>query len=199
MAVFRTDKLSETACNSNHAAAAKRDAALVREVKAGDTQKFAELIKLYRKRVFALGWSFFKNASDADDFVQDVFLKAFMKLSTFRGESLFSTWLLRIAYNTAVNAVNRRKEYVSLCDEMPVFDTDLGPEARHLRKAAAESVREAISGLPEKYVLCLDMYFFYDMPYKEISEVIALPVNTIKSHIFRAKKILREKLADIVH
>ena len=57
---------------------------------------------------------FFKNEVDTDDFVQEVFIKVYTKLSTFRGDSLFSTWLMRIAYNTAVNSVNRRKEYASL-------------------------------------------------------------------------------------
>ena len=59
------------------------------------------------------------------------------------------------------------------------------------------AVREAIKELPEKYRICLDMYFFYDMTYNEISDVVELPVNTIKSHIFRAKKILKDKLQEI--
>ena len=60
------------------------------------------------------------------------------------------------------------------------------------------AVREAIKELPERYGICLDMYFFYDMTYNEISEVVDLPVNTIKSHIFRAKKILKDKLQEMV-
>lgn len=141
---------------------------------------------------------FFKNEVDTDDFVQEVFIKVYTKLSTFRGDSLFSTWLMRIAYNTAVNSVNRRKEYASLSDDFELEDTDLTPEQSELRKITTLAVREAITELPERYRICLDMYFFYDMTYNEISETVDLPVNTIKSHIFRAKKILKDKLQETV-
>ena len=140
---------------------------------------------------------FFKNEVDTDDFVQEVFIKVYTKLSTFKGDSLFSTWLMLIAYNTAVNSVNRRKEYASLSDDYEVEDLDLTPEQSELKKATMIAVREAIKELPEKYRVCLDMYFFYDMTYNEISEVVEFPVNTIKSHIFRAKKILKDKLQEI--
>ena len=70
-------------------AAYKRDSKLVREVLSGDSSAFAELMSLYKKRVESLGMSFFKNAADAEDFAQDVFLKAYTKLDSFRGESLF--------------------------------------------------------------------------------------------------------------
>lgn len=58
-------------------------------------------------------------------------------------------------------------------------------------------IKEAIDSLPQKYHVCLDMYFFYDMSYAEIAEVVNLPLNTVKSHVFRAKKILREKLKEV--
>lgn len=181
-----------------HTIIEKRDKILVTATCDGDTQSFAKLVGFYRRKVHALGFSFFHNETDTEDFVQEVFIKVYTSLKTFRGESLFSTWLMRIAYNLAVNSVKRRKEYVPLNDEIEILDTDFGPEDSQLRKLTAESVREAINELPERYGLCLDMYFFYDMPYNEISEVTELPVNTIKSHIFRAKKILRDKLAEIL-
>jgi RNA polymerase sigma-70 factor (ECF subfamily) len=152
----------------------------------------------YKHRVHVFGMGFFKNETDTDDFVQEVFIKVYTKLSTFRGDSLFSTWLMRIAYNTAVNSVNRRKEYASLSDDFDIEDSGLTPEQNELKKATMLAVREAIKELPERYGICLDMYFFYDMTYNEISEVVDLPVNTIKSHIFRAKKILKDKLQEMV-
>ncbi|AEE15966.1 sigma-70 family RNA polymerase sigma factor [Treponema brennaborense] len=180
------------------AAREKRDIFLARAAAAGNSAAFAELVALYRRRVAALGMSFFKNQSDTEDFVQDVFIKAYTKLATFRGDSLFSTWLTRIAYNTAVNSIKRRKEYLPIADENALFDLDWTPEERQLRRITVEAVREAMAELPKRFAMCLDMYFFYDMAYSEICEVIGLPMNTVKSHIFRAKKILREKLADIV-
>ena len=175
-------------------AAYKRDSKLVREVLSGDDSAFAELMSLYKKRVESLGMSFFKNAADAEDFAQDVFLKAYTKLESFRGESLFSTWLTRMAYNTAINAVNRRAEYVSIADETLLPDKGLTPEEKELKSLTMETVRECLKELPEKYKIVLDLYFFYDNSYAEISEITALAENTVKSHIFRAKKLLREKI-----
>ncbi|MBO7122107.1 MAG: sigma-70 family RNA polymerase sigma factor [Treponema sp.] len=175
-------------------AAYKRDSKLVREVLSGNTSAFAELMSLYKKRVEALGMSFFKNPADTEDFAQDVFLKAYTKLDSFRGESLFSTWLTRMAYNTAINAVNRRTEYVSIADESLLPDNGLTPEEKELRTLTMEAVRESLKELPDKYKIVLDLYFFYDNSYSEISEITSLAENTVKSHIFRAKKLLREKI-----
>ncbi|MBR5097513.1 MAG: sigma-70 family RNA polymerase sigma factor [Treponema sp.] len=175
-------------------AAYKRDSKLVREVLSGNTSAFAELMSLYKKRVEALGMSFFKNPADTEDFAQDVFLKAYTKLDSFRGESLFSTWLTRMAYNTAINAVNRRAEYVSIADETLLPDNGLTPEEKELRTLTMEAVRESLKELPDKYKIVLDLYFFYDNSYSEISEITSLAENTVKSHIFRAKKLLRDKI-----
>ena len=131
-----------------------------------------------------------------EDFVQDVFFKAYKNLSSFRGESKFSTWLTSIAYTTAINAKNRKKEYETLSDEAMLPDLDSTPEERQIRTLTKQAVREAIKELPEDYAFCLDLYFFYDNSYEEIMIITGKPLNTIKSHIFRAKKILREKLAD---
>ena len=175
-------------------AAYKRDSKLVREVLSGNTSAFAELMSLYKKRIEARGMSCFKNPADTEDFAQDVFLKAYTKLDSFRGESLFSTWLTRMAYNTAINAVNRRPEYVSIADESLLPDNGLTPEEKELRLLTMEAVRESLKELPDKYKIVLDLYFFYDNSYTEISEITSLAENTVKSHIFRAKKLLREKI-----
>lgn len=170
------------------------DSLLCKEILAGNTAAFTLLAHKYRRRILALGYSFFKNGDDAEDFLQDVLVKIYTSLGSFRGESLFSTWLMRVAYNTAVNSIKRRKEYVSLAEDFDIMDTDENPEEEHLRSCSRDAVRLAMETLPERFRVCVDMYFFYDMPYADISEVTGLPVNTIKSHVFRAKKILREKL-----
>lgn len=170
---------------------------LIQQARQGDSQAFAELVRLYSGRVLAMGRSFFKNESDTEDFVQDVFLKIYTNLHTFRGDAAFSTWLTRIAYTTAINSVKRRRQYEPISDESLLPDTRMLPEEHQMRKITALAVREAITELPERYAICLDMYFFYDLAYHEISEITELPINTVKSHIFRAKKILRDKLAEL--
>lgn len=173
---------------------ASEDVLLAREVLAGKTASFAVLAQKYRKRIFSLGFSFFRNADDAEDFVQDVLVKVYVSLASFRGEALFSTWMMRIAYNTAINSVKRRHEYTSLAEDFDVIDPTENPEEEHLRNCSRDAIRKALMELPERYRVCVDMFFFYDMPYADISEVTGLPVNTIKSHVFRAKKLLKERL-----
>lgn len=180
-----------------HSAISKRDQFLIKSILNGNKNLFALLMKFYKQKVYSLGMSFFKNEHDTEDFVQDVFIKAYTKLDTFQNKSLFSTWLLRIAYTTALNSVNRRKEYLPITDENNIVAAEETPEEKELRKITQLAIREAISELPEKYAVCLDMYFSYDIPYAEISEITGFPLNTIKSHIFRAKQILKKKLEDI--
>jgi len=92
--------------------------------------------------------------------------------------------------------VNRRKEYHSLAEEDAEKLTNGGetPERITLRNAAREAVRAAIKELPERFRICIDLFFFYDRSYQEIEAITGIPVNTIKSHVFRAKILLREKL-----
>ena len=90
---------------------------MVKKSCSGNHNAFKTLVSLYEKRVRVLGLSFFHNAADTDDFVQEVFIKAYVNLPSFHFKARFSTWLMRIAYNTAINAVNRRKDY------LPLFET----------------------------------------------------------------------------
>lgn len=173
-----------------------RDRLLVRGVLNGDGKAAAALVSFHRRRVTAMGMSFFKSAADADDFAQDVFVRAFRSLGSFRGESSFSTWLTRIAYNMAVTAKRRRRDYLPLADEESIVSETTTPEEDEIREATRHAVREAVRELPERYAVCIELYFFYDNSYEEISRITGEQLNTIKSHIFRAKKILREKLRE---
>jgi RNA polymerase sigma-70 factor, ECF subfamily len=173
------------------------DALIIGQIMAGQTDMFRLLVGRYQQPVYGMGLSFFRNAEDASDFSQEVFLKVYRSLSFFQGRSRFSTWLYKIAYNTAVNGVNRRKEYRSLAEaEFEPIDGDT-PERLLIRQAAREAVLASLRELPERYRVCIDMFFFYDCSYHEIEEITGFPVNTVKSHVFRAKKLLREKLKGI--
>ena len=173
---------------------AMQDRLLCKAVLAGNTEAFSLIAAKYQKRVYSLGMSFFKNHDDSEDFVQDIMLKTFSALPKFRGESSFSTWLMRIAYNSAINSVKRKREFVSAFDDFEIKTNDLTPEERQIQNCVKNAIRRAVSGLPEKYRICIDLYFFYDMPYADIESVTGIPVNTIKSHIFRSKKILKTEL-----
>ena len=177
-----------------HTGVIEEESLLVEQILSGEKELYRLLIKRYQQKVYAMGMSFFHNEEDAADFTQDVFIRSYKSLASFRGHSRFSTWLYRIAYNTAINAINRRKEYHSLSED-PL--TEEGPEEHILQIAAAKAVRTAVAELPDKYRICVDLFYFYDCSVREIVVITGFPENTVKSHVFRAKKLLREKLNDI--
>ena len=170
------------------------DAMIVAQIISGQKELFRLLIKRHEQAVYGMGISFFHNAEDAADFVQEVFLKAYRSLSRFEGRSRFSTWLYKIAYNTAINSVTRKKNYQSLAEDDIVCENN-APERKFLKTLARDAVLEAVTELPERFRACVDLFFFYDRSYQEIESITGYPVNTIKSHVFRAKGILREKLS----
>ncbi|MDR2098039.1 MAG: sigma-70 family RNA polymerase sigma factor [Spirochaetaceae bacterium] len=173
------------------------DEEIAAEVVAGQRDLFRLLIDRHERHITGMGFSFFHNADAAADFTQDVFLKAFLALSHFEGRARFSTWLYRIAYTSALNQLNRKKEYKSLCENE--YESPCGtPEEDHIKALLRDAVKQAVAGLPEKYRVCVDLFFFYERSYDEIGVITGYPVNTIKSHVFRAKKILREKLKSFV-
>lgn len=169
------------------------DAEIIACVLDGDRDAFGLLVRRYQRRILRLGYGFCKDPDAAEDFAQDVFMKAYAGLGGFRGRSSFSTWLTRIAYNSGLNAKRKAGRYEPL-DAEPADLRSLGPEELHLRNEAASALRSAWAALPQKYAVCLDLYFKEGMKYDDISEVTGFPVNTIKSHVFRAKRELRAAL-----
>lgn len=190
--------VSETLNGIERALINKRDEILIKSALAGNSKSFESLMEFYRKRVAALGMSFFRNPDDTDDFVQEVFVKVYINLSKFKFNASFGTWITKIAYNSAVNSVNRRQEYVPLANEELLQSKDRSPEDEEIRKITLDVIRSSVATLPENYGICVEMYFFHGLKYDEISEITGFPVNTIKSHIFRAKKILAEKLKGVL-
>ena len=170
------------------------DRMIVAQIVCGQKELFRLLVKRHEQAVHGMGMSFFRNVEDTSDFTQEVFLKVFRNLCHFEGRSRFSTWLYKIAYNTAINSINRKKDYHSLVEDNIVSASDT-PEQTMLKGLARDAIQEAIRELPERFRICVDLFFFYDRSHQEIETITGYPVNTIKSHIFRAKKILREKLA----
>jgi RNA polymerase sigma-70 factor (ECF subfamily) len=173
---------------------AQDDLLIISQIVSGQKDLFRLLVKRHERAVYGFGLSFYRNPEDASDFTQEVFLKVYRNLPRFEGRSRFSTWLYKIAYNTAINGIKRNVDYHSLADEDEIRGSD-NPERSLIRNAAKEAVQKAIEELPERYRICVDLFFFYDRSYQEIEEITGFPVNTVKSHVFRAKKLLKESLA----
>jgi RNA polymerase sigma-70 factor (ECF subfamily) len=171
------------------------DASAAKRVMAGDVEAFDGIVRRNQDRLVAFGRRFFNNLADVEDFVQEVFLQAFRRLSTFRGESRFSSWLLSIAYHIAVRLNRRLPDYDSTDVEL-LADLRSDPEQTVIRTEAARTVVQAMRALPTRFATCLDLFFFFGLTYEEISGTTGHPVNTVRSHIRRAKEQLRRALSD---
>jgi RNA polymerase sigma-70 factor, ECF subfamily len=167
----------------------------VKRVLAGDTEAFGRIVRRHQRVLFAFGRRFFLNRADVEDFVQEVFLQAYRRIATFRGDGLLRSWLLGIAYHHAVRTNGPRPDLASV-DEQTIRDSNESPERQLLRREACRSIGRAIRELPERFATCLDLYFSFGMTYEEISATTGHPVNTVRSHIRRAKEQLRATLSD---
>lgn len=174
------------------------DFEIIQEVLQGRLSLYGELVKKYQQQIYALGFKFFHNQEDAEDFTQEVFLKAYQQLHTFRGESSFYTWLFRIGYFLGLSWARRRRPPVSIPENFDTPELSTGPEQLHLRKDAVATLQKAIAELPERYRICLELYFTFGMTYQDISNVTDIPVGTVKSHVFRAKSRLKDLLTGTV-
>lgn len=172
----------------------EKDFAILKKVLKGDCQAFGELVLKYQNRILSLGYSFFKNKEDAQDFCQDVMLKAYQSLPNFKMTSSFYTWLMRIAYNMAVNSTNRKLQFTLSSEEQDFVSPILSPEEKFIRTCLQSAIKKAVNNLPENYKICIELYFFYDIAYTEIEKITGIPRGTIKSYIFRAKRILKNEI-----
>ena len=146
------------------------DLVIVEQVLQGYTGLFRILVQRYERPVYGMGMSFFHNKDDAADFCQEVFLKLFRSLSQFKGKARFSTWLYKIAYNTGINGVKRRQDFRSLAEEESIPDFD-NPEHQTMLELSRQAVNEAVIELPERFRICVDLFFFYDRTYQEIEAI----------------------------
>jgi len=171
------------------------DNTLVARVLQGEVECYRPIVERHQGRIFYLGLRFLRSEQDAEDFAQEVFLRAYEKLSSFQGNVPFAAWLYRIAFNLAVNQYHvRRRELIRISAAVETPDPSPGPEAGLLRGEAIERVRLALCKIPEIYKVVVKMHFFDGLSYPEISCIMKIPVNTIKSHVFRAKDMLRRLL-----
>ena len=174
---------------------AEPDNDLVRRVLAGEAEAYGTIVARHQARVFYLGLKFLRRSEDAEDFAQEVFIRAYEKLASFQGGVPFAAWLHRIAFNLAVNKYHLKKRQaqpVSTVDLLP--DSSYSPEHRLLSEELAEWVRKTLHKIPEIYHVLIRMHFFEGLSYPEISRALQMPVNTIKSYIFRAKELIRQRL-----
>jgi RNA polymerase sigma-70 factor (ECF subfamily) len=166
---------------------------LVAMTLAGRTDAFGTLVERYDRAVYNLCLRTLRDVEDAKDATQEAFFKGFRSLRTFLPSAKFSTWIFSIAYHACCDRLARRKRYSDT--ELPERpDETPGPAALAELHDEARCLREAIDALPEKYRTAITLYHLQGRQYEEIAKVLDLPMGTVKTHLFRAKELLRKRL-----
>jgi RNA polymerase sigma-70 factor (ECF subfamily) len=160
---------------------------LVARSKNGELEAFSCLVERYRNRIVNLAWQLLGNRDDAEDAAQETFLLAFERLSDFRGESQFSTWLYRIAINICKMKMRQRKPVEPLPEDYePIEEFDRREvESRILLK---RQIDEVLARLPEPLRLVLILREMHELSYEEIAQTLSIPVGTVRSRLFEARK-----------
>ncbi len=188
---------------SGHAVAVPvEERALVDRARAGDQDAFGVLVRLHQRQVFNLALRMLHDRDEASEATQEVFLAAWLGLRGFRGDARFATWLYRIAYNYCLRSAERRRRDASAQAELAAQSArEHSPESRlsalHARNAeqvVRETVQVEIANLPPKYRLVLVLRHLQDLSYEEIAEVMRVPIGTVKTQLFRARALLKERL-----
>jgi RNA polymerase sigma-70 factor (ECF subfamily) len=175
----------------------------IRRILGGDSRQFVVLVDRYKDRAFALASRLLGSREEAEEAVQDAFVKAYHRLADFRGDSRFGTWYYRILYNTCMTSVSRRPS-----DPLPLDDLASGegeiaiesdePDRLELMasKERLEILSEELQKLPQKFKAVLMLFYIQEQRYEEIAAVLGIPLNTVKSHLFRARGLLRKRIQE---
>lgn len=174
------------------------DEELIERVRRGETRLFAVLVERHQDPVYGMALRFVRGAADAEDVAQEAFLRAYRSLEGFKGDARFSTWLYRITWNLCTDwlRTNRKpaRASVALDDDADVADGRVDLEEELLAAEERRKVRQALDGLAEKYRSVLILMYYQKMSYDQIASVLGVPMKTVETRLYRARKLLRQSL-----
>lgn len=179
------------------------EALLIEKARGGSVSAFEELISLYEKKIYNYCYRMTNSREDAEDLAQEVFIKVYRNLKSFKGNSKFSTWIYRIAYNTCVDKYrkNKRVNTVSLnpgndegANEIELVSGDPLPEDEVIQMERYKKLQACIAALKPEYKTVIILRDIQNYSYEEIAEILRLPLGTVKSHISRARAALCDAL-----
>ena len=182
------------------------DVALVERVRAGDVGAYDELVRKYERQVFRIAQHITQNREDAEDVMQDAFVKAFEKLDQFQGNSKFYTWLVRIAVNESLMRLRKRRtgKLVSMDDEILTEEGSVprdfadwapDPEQNYNQAELADILRKTIQGLPPGFRVVFVLRDVDGLSTEETAQTLGLSIPAVKSRLLRARLQLRERLS----
>ncbi len=180
------------------------EAALVAAAKQGDARAFEELVNRYERRMYRLALNIMRHHEDAEDVVQNGFLRAYLRLDTFQGDSLFSTWLTRIVVNQALMKLRQRRHNVGSLDELletedgslprQIVDWGPNPEQRYSQEELRRILSEVIGELSPIYRVVFELREVEELSAEETAQMLGLSLSAVKSRLLRARLELRERL-----
>ena len=179
----------------------------IKQVLKGDQNAFAELVELYKDKVFQICYRMLGNRHEAEDIAQEAFIRAFVNIETFNQKRKFSTWLFRIATNLCIDRIRKKKPDYFLDAEVAgtegltmysqvAADVQL-PEDEVENMELQETIQLEISKLPEKYRSVIVLKYIEELPLQEISEILDLPLGTVKTRVHRGREALRKQLRSL--
>lgn len=171
----------------------------IRRAQGGDAEAFAALVRLHQEGVYGFCLRMTGRREDALDLTSEAFLRAYRSLAGFDVTQPFRPWLLRIAANLCRDHLRARQQHPA-----PVEDAVLAhlpdpappPPGQVLAAHDRAAVRQAVAELPEPYRTTITLHYFNQLSYQEISEVLNIPVGTVGTHLYRAKRLLRKRLVE---
>jgi RNA polymerase sigma-70 factor (ECF subfamily) len=173
---------------------------LLRRLRRGDRQAFAQLIDHYKDMVMTMVARLRGSAADADDLAQEVFLRIWKGLPQFRGEAKLSTWIYRITLNLCIaegKTARARAQFLPAEDPVLGGHPNLRSETDNPYAQEAvlkEKLARLVPQMPEKYRIAVTLYYLKNLSYFEIGEIMDIPMGTVKSYLFRGKAWLRQRL-----
>jgi RNA polymerase sigma factor (sigma-70 family) len=171
---------------------------LISRILGGNLDAFKLLVRQHERLVTAMIKRVVGSTEDAEDISQEVFMKVYKNLPQFKFESKLSTWIASIAYMAALYHVRKVSGKTALTLDIADFEneqrTTENPENILLKKNASEYIQHQVSKLPLPYRTVLTLYHLNELTYKEIEQITGMPEGTIKSYLFRARKLLKDKL-----
>ena len=167
---------------------------------AGDQEAFRQLVLRYHRLVINVAYRALGEVTLAEDVAQDVFIKVYKALPSYRHDKPFKHWLHRVAANAVTDALRRRRPVVSLdAMEQPPASRDGDPQDISARHDMQRAVRHAIASLPSHYRDTIALQAFGELSYDEIAKTLDIPLGTVMSRLNGAKKLLRERLGTLAH
>jgi RNA polymerase sigma-70 factor (ECF subfamily) len=174
------------------------DQVLVRRTRAGEVEAFGDLVRRYQQSVFGVCYRLLGERTVAEDLAQEAFIRAFQRLESFDDTRPFGPWMRRLAANLCLNHLDARRQALVLLDDEQDADLEAEPVGDPVaaREAAeqSEALRAALLSLPPHYRAVVELRHFQELSYGEIAETLKLPVSDVKSHLFRARKLLAQRL-----